>query len=189
MHQGKDKKQYLTHSRTRINPRGSFKTRNVPMDASCGRTERKCQWKHQLRNRAGYNVTHNLTHFFEAERNVVLLVDSPDRPFPSHQRSTLFFFYFTSLNWSKRPLKQQAESRRSSPPLLFQRLRFRVCTEKAESFRLAFLEGCCLPWRRAASAVNKDEPRSFIFRQNWLFNVPVGKCKSYLNIFSCFLLH
>lgn len=44
-----------------------------------------------------------------------------------------------------------------------QRLRFRVCTEIAESFRRFFLEGCGLPWRQAGSAVNKEEAIHLFF--------------------------
>lgn len=46
-----------------------------------------------------------------------------------------------------------------------QLLRFRVCTEIAESFRRFFRgsEGCGFPWRQAGLAVNKEEPIQFFF--------------------------
>lgn len=55
----------LTHSKTRINPRGNFSTWNVPIDASCTWTQREkkgTHFNHQLTTRWPIKqITHTLT--------------------------------------------------------------------------------------------------------------------------------
>lgn len=94
-----------------------------------------------------------------------------------HLTNVVFFFLLTSLDRCKQALKQQAETRWMPLPFLSDGC-FRVCPEIPESPSLLLLEGCVLPWRQAASAVNKEQP-SHLF----IYVFILQKC-----LFSCSLL-
>lgn len=119
----------LTHSKTRINPRGNFSTWNVPVDASCmgtQRTDKGAHLNHQLTTHLA-NLADNHTHVWVKNH-----LHSLDQRCPFQLQAT---FCSDLFDWTKHTLKPQARTRLMSLSRLVKgsRLRFRLRTERPES--------------------------------------------------------